>query len=437
LGNHDVNPSQVPHSPSALSSMIRSLRHRNFRLFFVGQGISLVGTWMQSIALPWLVYRLTGSVVLLGVVGFTGQILTFVLAPLAGVLADRWNRRRMVIATQVLALAQALALAALTLGGVIEVWQIILLSLIGGLERGFEIPVRQSFVVEMLEDRADLPNAIALNSFLVNGARLVGPSLAGGIIAAAGEGLCFLLNGLSYIAVIAALVAMRLVPREAPTAKTPLLKGLAEGWRYMVRSPPIRSVLLLVGVISLMGIPYTTLMPVFARDILHGGASTMGLLVGATGVGALAGAMVLASRRGIANFARLIAFAAAAFGAGLIAFSLAQQFWLCLVILAWIGGAMIVQLAMSNTMLQTVVEEDKRGRVMSFYTMAFMGMGPFGSMLAGGLAKWLGAPVTVALGGGACVLAAIVFAAFLPGPGPASGPRADRVPLPDAAPPVA
>jgi MFS family permease len=410
-----------------MTAIIRSLKHRNFRLFFFGQGVSLIGTWMQSVALPWLVYRLTGSVVLLGVVGFAGQILTFVLAPLGGVLADRWNRRRIILAAQVLLTVQALALAALTLAGVIEVWHIVALSLMGGLLRAFEIPGRQSFIVEMLDDRRDLGNAIALNSFLVNGARLVGPSLAGGIIVLVGEGVCFLLNGLSFLAVIWALVAMRIRPREVEAPRTHVLAGLAEGLLYALRSPTIRSVLLLLSVVSLMGVPYATLMPVFARDILHGGPSTMGLLMGATGVGALAGALLLASRRAAVNFTRLIGMAAAAFGAGLIAFSLSRQFWLSLATLIWVGGAMLTQMAVSNTVLQTIVEEDKRGRVMSFYTMAFMGMGPFGSLLAGGLANWLGAPITVTIGGAACILGAIVFAVLLPKLGPLAGPKADGV----------
>ena len=394
--------------------MIRSLRHRNFRLFFFGQGVSLIGTWMQSVAMPWLVYTLTGSAMLLGVVGFTGQILTFVMAPVAGVMADRWNRHRLVLWAQVLATAQALALAALTLTGAIEVWHIIVLSLFAGLVRGFEIPTRQAFVVEMLEDRRDLPNAIALNSFLVNGARLVGPSLAGAVIAVAGEGWCFLLNGLSFLAVIAALLAMRVRPRAIEPAANNVLQDMKEGVLYAARSAPIRSVLLLLGLVSLMGVPYTVLMPIFAKDILQGDSYTMGFLLGAVGVGAVGGALWLASRKNADALGRTIALAAGAFGAGLAAFSLSRSFWLSLLLLAWTGFGMMLQMASSNTLLQTVVEENKRGRVMSFYTMAFMGMGPFGSLLAGGLAEALGAPRTVLLGGLVTVAAALVFAARLP-----------------------
>ena len=407
-----TEPAAAP--PGGGWAMIRSLRHRNFRLFFFGQGVSLIGTWMQSVAMPWLVYTLTGSAMLLGVVGFTGQILTFVMAPVAGVMADRWNRHRLVLWAQVLATAQALALAALTLTGAIEVWHIIVVSLFAGLVRGFEIPARQAFVVEMLEDRRDLPNAIALNSFLVNGARLVGPALAGAVIAVAGEGWCFLLNGLSFLAVIAALLAMRVRPRAIEPAANNILQDLKEGVLYAARSAPIRSVLLLLCLVSLMGVPYTVLMPIFAKDILRGDSYTMGFLLGSVGVGAVGGALWLASRKNADGLGRTIALAAGAFGAGLVAFSMSRSFWLSLPLLAWTGFGMMMQMASSNTLLQTIVEENKRGRVMSFYTMAFMGMAPFGSLLAGGLAEALGAPRTVLLGGLVTVAGALVFAACLP-----------------------
>jgi MFS family permease len=394
--------------------MIRALRHRNFRLFFFGQGISLVGTWMQAVAMPWLVYRITGSVLLLGVVGFTGQILTFVMAPVAGVLADRWNRHRLVTAAQALAAAQALGLAALTLTGTIEVWHLIVLSLLAGFIRGFEIPTRQTFVVDMLDDPHDLPNAIALNSFLVNSARLIGPSIAGALIALVGEGMCFLLNGVSFLAVIAALLAMRVRPRPASPTQKHVLAELREGFLYAWRFLPIRAVLLLLCLVSLMGVPYVTLMPVFAKDILGGGPYTMGFLMVAVGAGAVLGAVFLASRQSVAGLGRSIALAAAGFGLGLIAFSLSRNFWLSLPLLAWTGGGMMIQMAGSNTFLQTIVDEDKRGRIMSFYTMAFMGMGPFGSLLAGSLASVTSAPTTVLLGGVACIGGAAAFAVFLP-----------------------
>jgi len=392
-----------------VTAAVRSLRHRNFRLFFIGQGISLIGTWMQGVALPWLVYDITGSVVLLGVVGFSGQILTFLLAPVAGVLADRWNRRRLVMWAQVLALLQALALAILTMGGWIEVWHIIALSLAGGLIRAFEIPIRQSFVIEMIEDRSDLPNAIALNSFLVNSSRLVGPSLAGVIIGLTGEGWCFLLNAISYVAVIAALAAMRLAPRRIEPVRGNILAGLAEGLRYAWRHPAIRPVLALLALVSLMGVPYQTLMPVFAREVLGGGPETMGFLMAAVGVGAIIGALSLALRQEARGMGRIIMAAAVVFGAALVAFAMSASFWLSMIILVFVGGGMMMQMATSNTLLQTVVDEDKRGRVMSFYTMAFMGMGPFGSLLAGALAGLVGAPWTVAIGGMACIAGAAAF----------------------------
>ena len=401
-----------------MKSIIRSLRHRNFRLYFIGQSISVTGTWMQSVAMGWLVYRLTDSKILLGVVGFTAQILTFVVAPLAGVLADRWDRRRALIVAQTLAMAQALAMAAITLTGTVEVWHIIALSFFTGLVRGFEVPTRQSFIIQMLDDRADLPNAIALNSFMVNAARLVGPLMAGGIIAMVGEGTCFLVNGVSYGAVIAALVAMRIAPRPRLRPTGGVMAGLVEGFAYARRTPVIRAAIIVLAVTSLVGVPYTTLMPVFARDILKGGPHTLGYLMGATGVGALVGAALLAARKERMRLGRMILLAAAAFGAGLIAFALAAHYrptlWLSLPILVWVGCAMMVQMYSSNTLLQTVGDEDKRGRVMSFYTMAFMGVIPFGAVLAGWMAEHLGAPTTLVIGGSACLVGALVFGTRLP-----------------------
>jgi len=393
--------------------MLRALRHRNYRLFFIGQGTSLVGTWMQSVALPWLVYRLTGSVILLGVVGFTGHILTLVVAPVAGVVADRTNRHRLVTIAQVAAALQAAGLAILTLAGVIEVWHIIVLGLVGGFIRGFEIPFRQAFIVDMLDDPRDLPNAIALNSFLVNGARLIGPSLAGFLVGWFGEGICFLVNAVSFLAVVVALLAMRLPPKPLRAHATHPLRDLKDGFLYVSRSAPIRTVLLLVGLVSLVAVPYSVLLPVFAREVLGGGPHTMGFLVSAAGVGAIGGAAFLASRRSLLGIPRLIAAASVFFGAGLVAFSLSTNLLLSIGLLAVAGFGMMVQMASSNTLLQTIVDEDKRGRVMSFHTMAFMGMAPFGSLIAGGLASALGAPGAVLACGLACVLAAAVFAAGL------------------------
>jgi MFS family permease len=397
--------------------MLRALRHRNYRLFFFGQGVSLIGTWMQTLALPWLVYLITGQPLDLGLVAFAGQVMTFVMAPVAGVLADRWDRRRLVIVAQVAATLQAAVLAALTLTGVVEVWHIMVLALFGGFIRGFEIPTRQSFVVQMVEDKSDLPNAIALNSFLVNGARLVGPALAGGLIAVLqarqagffGVGICFLFNAVSFLAVIAALLAMKVPPKEERQPSHPLA-DLKEGLRYASASPPIRSMLILLCVISLMGAPYVTLMPIFARDILGGDAGTMGLLMAATGLGAVVGAVFLASRRSVLGIGRIVAVASAAFGAGLVAFALAKDFYVAAAMLLWAGCGMMIEMAGTNTFLQTIVDEHMRGRVMSFYTMAFMGMGPFGALLAGAAADRIGAPRTVLLGGLVCIVAAAVFA---------------------------
>lgn len=394
--------------------MFRALSHRNYRLFFSGQGISLVGTWMQQIAVNWLVFDLTHSAFLLGIVGFASRIPTFLLAPFAGVLVDRWNRHRILVVTQVLSMIQALTLAYLVLSGRIVVWQIIGLSLILGLINALDIPARQAFVIDMVESKADLGNAIALNSSMVNGARLVGPSLAGLLIATLGEGVCFLLNGLSFIAVIASLLAMK-IRAEVRAQKNPrVLEGFKEGVRYAFGFPPIWSILLLLALVSFMGMPYTVLMPIFAEQILQGGPQALGFLMGATGVGALVGAMFLASRKSVLGLGRIIVFASSIFGLGLIAFSLSRVFWLSMILMPITGFGMMVQMTSSNTLLQTIVEEDKRGRIMSFYTMAFMGMVPFGSLFAGSVAHTIGAPATVAIGGMACIVGSIAFARKLP-----------------------
>lgn len=395
--------------------MLRALKHKNYRLFFSGQSISLIGTWMTRIATSWLVYRLTGSALLLGVVGFAGQIPSFVLAPFAGVLVDRWNRHHLLIATQVLALVQSLALAVLALTGLIRIWHVILLSIFQGLINAFDMPARQAFVVEMVEKREDLANAIALNSSMVNAARLVGPSLGGVIIAVVGEGWCFMLDAISYIAVIASLWAMSITPRMTrKTNDANILQQLREGWTYAFRFAPIRDVLLLLALVSLVGMPYTVLMPVFANEVLHGGPNTLGLLMAASGVGALVGAMFLAARKSVLGLGKYIPLTAGAFGAGLIAFSFSRMLWLSLLLMVVTGLGFMVQMAASNTVLQTIVEEDKRGRVMSFYTMAFMGTAPFGSLLAGSVAEKIGAPYTLLCGGVGCVLGALWFARVLP-----------------------
>ena len=401
-------------SSAGLRLVFRALSHRNYRLFFGGQSISLIGTWLQLIAVSWLVFRLTHSSFLLGVVGFTSRIPTFLFASFAGVLVDRWNRHRLLVATQVLSMIQALILAVLVLTDTIAVWHIIVLTLFLGLVNAFDVPVRQSFVVDMIERREDLGNAIALNSSMVNGARLVGPSVAGILIAAMGEGLCFLLNALSFVAVIAALLAMRIAPKTRERDKAPLWHGLTEGYRYAFGFFPIRSLLLLLALISFMGMPYTVLMPVFAGKILHGGPKTLGFLLGATGVGALVGALFLASRRSVLGLGRIIVTASTLFGIGLIGFSFSRLFMLSAVLMVVTGFGMMVQMTSTNTVLQTIVEEDKRGRVMSFYTMAFMGMVPFGSLFAGSLASAIGAPETTMIGGISCILGSILFARKLP-----------------------
>jgi MFS family permease len=400
---------------SGLAFMLRALSHRNYKLFFSGQSVSLIGTWMTRIATSWLVYRLTGSPLLLGVVGFAGQIPSFLLAPFAGVLVDRWNRHRLLVVTQVLAMLQSLALAVLALSGVISIRHVIWLSVLQGLINAFDMPARQAFVVEMVERREDLPNAIALNSSMVNAARLVGPSLGGVIIAAVGEGWCFMIDAVSYVAVIASLLAMRVAPRALRQAKQAnMLRQLREGWGYAYRFAPIRNLLLLLALVSLVGMPYTVLMPVFAEEVLRGGPHTLGLLMAASGVGALAGAMFLAARKSVLGLGKFIPLTAAAFGAGLIAFSFSRVMWLSLLLMVVTGLGFMVQMAASNTVLQTIVDEDKRGRVMSFYTMAFMGTAPFGSLLAGTVAERIGAPLTLLFGGLGCIAGALWFARSLP-----------------------
>lgn len=397
------------------SPATRALRHRNYRLFFFGQGASLVGTWMQRVALGWLVYRLTNSVLLLGVVGFASQIPAFLVAPFAGVLADRTQRRRLLVMTQTVAMLQAFLLAALTLTGAVATWHIILLSIVLGLVNAFDIPIRQSFVVEMLASREHLPNAIALNSFLVNAARLVGPTAAGLLIAAFdNEGACFLLNGITFIAVIAALLAMRVKPAVRHAQRAHVLHNLWEGLVYAFGLAPIRAILLLLASISLLGASYMVLLPVFARDILRGGPQTMGYLMAATGVGALCGAVFLAWRKSVRGLGRILVLGSGLFGAALIAFGLSRNLWLSLCLLAVAGFGMMIEFASSNSLIQTMVDDDKRGRVMSLYVMAFMGMGPLGSLLAGWLARTFGTPAAVVVGGIGCILAAALFATRLP-----------------------
>ncbi|NLI11561.1 MFS transporter [Pelotomaculum propionicicum] len=390
-------------------NILRALGSRNYRLFFGGQGISLIGTWMQIIAMSWLVYRLTDSPLLLGVIGFTGQIPSFVLAPLAGVLADRRDRRRILIVTQTLAMVQAFIVAGLTLTGIIAVWHLVVLSLFLGIVNAFDIPSRQSLVVKMVENKEDLPNAIALNSFLFNGARLVGPTMAGILIALLGEGMCFLLNGLSYIAVIAALLAMRLETARKERNDTRIIQELGEGLRYAFSSEAIKSILLLSAFISMVGMPYTVLMPVVVRDVLSGGAHIYGFLMTGTGIGAVTGAVYLASRKNVKGLGGMIPLAVGSLGAGLVMLSLSRIFWLSLPVMLFTGFGAMIQMVSNNTILQTIVDDDKRGRVMSLFTMSFIGMAPFGNLIAGGLASRIGASATLLFSGLLCIIAALFF----------------------------
>ncbi|MFA5176533.1 MAG: MFS transporter [Candidatus Omnitrophota bacterium] len=407
----------VKNNPDTLTNLklvLRAFRHRNYRLFFVGQSVSLIGTWMQQIAVAWLAYRLTNSPLMLGIVGFAGQIPIFLISPFAGVFADRHNRRNMLVATQALSLAQALILSLLVLSGNIRVWQIIVLSCLLGIINAFDMPIRQAFTVEMIEGREDLGNAIALNSSMVNAARLIGPCLAGILIATVGEGPCFLFNAASYIPAILSLSAMKVSLKPARLQPRHILLELKDGLSYAYNFSPIKIILLLLALVSPMAMPYQVLMPVFARDIFRGGAQTLGFLVAMGGVGALAGAIYLAARKTVLGLDRIIPLTAGLFGLSIIAFSFSRVLWVSMLVLLFSGFSMMVQMAASNTLLQTIVDEDKRGRVMSFYTMSFMGMAPFGSLLAGGLASSIGAPNTLLLGGLCCIIGAVIFAAKLP-----------------------
>ncbi|MGA3264551.1 MAG: MFS transporter [Terracidiphilus sp.] len=403
-----------PRVSSGSSHAWRALRHRNFRLFFVGQSISLIGTWMTRIATSWLVYRLTGSALLLGTVSFAGQIPTFLFAPFAGVWVDRLDRRKVLVWTQTLSMAQSLALAALTFSGWITIPLLLALSIMQGIINAFDMPGRQAFLVKMVEDKRDLSNAIAINSSMVNVARLIGPSLAGMLIAATSEGWCFLIDGISYLAVIASLLMMRLQGPVVKRMATSTLTELKAGWTYVSGFVPVRTILLLFAVISLMGMPFVVLMPIFAARVLHGGPHTLGFLMGAMGVGALISALSLAARKSVRGLVRMIPIAAAVFGLGLIGFGLSRVFWLSMIMVLVAGMGMMQGMAASNTVIQTIVSEDKRGRVMSYYTMAFMGMAPFGSLLAGTLAHKIGAPWTVIVNGCAVLLGAAWFVTRLP-----------------------
>ena len=390
----------------------RALRHRNFQLFFSGQLISLIGTWMQSVAQAWLVYRLTGSALQLGAVGFASQIPVFLFSPLGGIAADRVNRRHIVIATQIAAMVLAFMLAALTLLHKVQVWHVFVLAALLGVVNAFDIPGRQSFLVEMV-GKDDLMNAIALNSSMFNGARVIGPAIAGILVAKIGEGWCFFANAVSYIAVIIGLLMMRVSPPVRAAMASPF-EHMMEGFRFVNRTAPIRALLLLLGLVSLVGMPYVVLMPIFADKILHGGAQGLGILMGATGVGALLGALTLAFREGVKGLGRWVAWCCAGFGASLAVFALSHVFWISVILLLPVGYCMMLQMACSNTLIQVMVPDALRGRVMAVYSMMFMGMAPVGALLGGALAERLGAQVTVGIGGVASVAGACWFALHLP-----------------------
>ncbi|MGE5397768.1 MAG: MFS transporter [Chitinophagales bacterium] len=388
--------------------IFRSLDHKNYRLFFSGQAVSLIGTWMQMVAMSWLVYRLTNSAFLLGLVGFANQIPSLLLTPFTGVVADRFNRHKILIVTQTCAMVQALTLALLTLTNTARIEIVILLGFILGVINAFDGPARQSFVVEMVERREDLPNAIALNSFLFNGARLVGPSIAGVLIASIGEGGCFLVNGLSFIAVIAALLAMTTTYSLNKIEHPPFWYHFKEGLHYAYSDRRIRNILLQIAIVSIAGYSYSTLMPIVAKQVLHGGAHTLGYLLGAAGFGAVSGAIYMASRTSPKGVEKIIPFAPGLLGLSLIALSFSHLFPVSLVIMAGVGFSMMLQMSSSNTYLQTTVEDEKRGRVMSLYTLSFMGMAPFGSLASGTMAHHIGVLNTLMIGGVVCLLSSFI-----------------------------
>ncbi len=418
-----------------MSHAWRALRHRNFRLFFAGQGLSIIGTWMTRLATAWLVYRLTHSVLLLGLVAFAGQIVAFVFAPFAGVWVERLDRRMLLVCTQTAAAVQSLSLAALTLTGRITMRDVVALTAFQGLINAFDMPGRQSFLVRMVDDRNDLDNAIALNSSMANGARLIGPSLAGLVIALVGEGWCFLIDGVSYFAVIASLLLMRLPRTLAPAGKATMFAQMHEGWTYVRRSPALRTTLLCFALICLMGWPYSVLLPVFAGDVLHGGPDTLGWLTGASGVGALTSALSLALRKSAVGLPRMVQIAAVLLGGGLILFGLSHTLWVSLVLMVFVGFGLMQVVAACNTIVQSLVTDDKRARVMSYYTMAFFGAAPVGSLLAGMLAHRIGAPHAVMATGACCLACAVWFTVELPALTTAMRPTYERlglVPPPEA-----
>jgi len=412
-GEQPAFPSK-PASGSSVAFMLRALKYRNYRLFFGGQIVSLTGTWITTTATSWLVYRITGSAMLLGVVGFASQFPAFLLTPFAGIFVDRWNRHRLLVATQTLSMITSFVLAVLTLTGTITIHSLLIVSVAQGLVNAFDMPTRQAFVVTLIEDKNDLANAIALNSSMFNAARLLGPTVAGAIIAASNEGWCYVIDGFSYLAVLAALLAMRVKAAPMRTGATiSPLEQFKEGWSYAYNHRAIRSIITLIALVCLLGFPYVVLMPIFAGPVLGGGPHTLGFLMTASGCGALLGALYLAGRRSMAGLGQLIPAAGATFGLGLMAFAFSRVLWLSIVLMVITGFGSMVQVASSNTLLQTIVEDNKRGRVMSFFLMAYFGTMPFGSLIAGSLSDRFGPQITLAFGGACCVAGAIWFATTL------------------------
>lgn len=401
-------------NPIKLMPVLPALKSRNYRLFFGGQGLSLIGSWMTQVATIWLVYSLTNSALLLGVVGFAGQFPSFILTPIGGVLVDKFPRHRILIITQILSMIQSLALAFIAFTGIVNIWHLIFLSIFQGVVSAFDAPARQAFVPEIVERKDDLANAIALNSSMFNGARLIGPAIGGLLVASVGSAYCFLIDGLSYIAVIAALLAMKLKPKKLNVTNTHPLQRLKEGFVYTFGFPPIRAIILLLALVSFMGMQYTVLVPIFATKILGGGAETLGFLMAASGVGALVGAVYLTTRQSVLGLGKFIAYSPALMGIGLIGFSLSRILALSLLMMLIVGLGFIMQFTSSNTVVQTIVEDDKRGRVMSIYTMAFFGVVPLGNLFAGSLANQIGAPNTLIIAGSFCILGSLLFAKELP-----------------------
>lgn len=392
----------------------RTLKYRNYKLYFSGQGISLIGTWIQIIAMSWLVYEISGSAAILGIVGFLSRVPTLVLSPFAGVIADRYSKYKLLVITQLLSMIQGAILTVLVFMGIVQVWHILVLGTFLGIVNAFDSPIRQSFIAEIVENKEDLSNAIALNSVLFNSARLVGPSVAGIILAALGTGWCFLLNTISFAAILITLMFMKISKEKIIESENSPLKDLKEGFAYVFGSVPIRTILMTLAVVSLMGMSFQVLMPIFAKDVLHGGANTLGFLMSSVGFGALTSGLFLASRKSVLGLGKYIAYSTAIFSVSLIVFAFSHNFFISMISLYFTGFGMIMQMASSNTVLQTLTDDDKRGRVMSFYTMAFMGTIPFGNLISGMLASIIGEAYTVLISGVSSLVVAVYFMRKLP-----------------------